>query len=228
MNIKQTASTTASLVEIELETGNGIRIEPGAMVYKDVTIDLQGKTNGGFFKALGKSVLGGENFFTTEAVAKSSGKIAIAPKGFGNIKKIDTSQGQWYLSDGAFLACDLDVTYKSSLQKGLSRGLIGGMGGFFILKTEGIGDLLVSGFGDLVEIELDGSKPFQIDNGHVVCWEESLNYNIEVASGMLGFKTGEGLLNTFTGHGKIIIQTRQVQNFAEMLIPFMPQQHQRQ
>lgn len=224
MNFTKTTSTSASLVEITLEQGQQVKLETGAMVYKDTSISLEGKTNGGFFQAMGKSLLAGENFFTTTATATSHGKIALAPRGFGNIGHYNTASGNWYITDGAFLACDMTVDYSTTRQKGMSKGLLGATGGFFILKTSGIGDFLVNGFGDLVEIELDGSKPFQVDTGHVVCWEESLDYKIEVASGFFGFKTGEGLLNTFTGVGKVVIQTRQIEGFAEMMIPFMPQQ----
>ncbi len=226
MNFTQTNSTTGSLVEINLSPNESIRLEPGAMVYKDRSINLSGKMNGGLFSAIGKSMLGGETFFTTVAEASTSGRLAIAPKGFGNIMKLSTANNQWYMRDGAFLACDGSVNYKSKRHGGLGRALMGGTGGFFILKTEGNGDILVNGFGDLIEIELDGNQPFQIDNGHVVAWEDSLDYKLETASGMFGFKTGEGYVNTFTGRGKVIIQTRQIEAFAEMLIPFMPMQTQ--
>lgn len=224
MKFTQTNSTSATLVEIQLNAGEEIRLEPGAMVYKDHDINLKGKMNGGLFSAIGKSIVGGENFFTTLATATTDGKIAIAPRGFGNVKCLSTHQHQWFLRDGAFLACDASVDYSSKRHGGLSRALIGGTGGFFILKTSGFGDILVNGFGDLLEIELDGSKPFQIDNGHVVAWEDSLDYRLERASGIIGFKTGEGFVNTFTGRGKIIIQTRQIEAFAEMIIPFLPTQ----
>lgn len=223
MKIVQTSSTSASLVEFQLEKGESIRIEPGCMVYKDGCINLEGKVNGGFFAAIGKAFLGGESFFTSVATAKSSGRAAVAPKGFGNIKVLNVSSGnQWYINDGAFLACNTSVDYTSTRQKRLLNSILGGTGGFFILKSKGEGELLVNGFGDLIEIELDGSQPFQIDNGHVVCWQETLDYRLEIASGLFGFKSGEGLLNTFKGRGKVIIQTRNIQSFVDILVDYIP------
>lgn len=223
MKIHQTHSTSASLVEFKLEKGEKIRLERGSMVYKDTSIKLEGKMNGGLFSAVGKAFLGGESFFTSIATAESVGKIAVAPKGFGNIKILNvSSEKQWYINDGAFLACNISVDYTSIRQKRVLNSLIGGTGGFFILKSKGEGELLVNGFGDLIEIELDGSKSFQIDNGHVVCWEETLEYEMEIASGIFGFKTGEGLVNTFNGKGKIIIQTRNIQSFVDILIDYIP------
>lgn len=222
MKITQTQSTTASLIEIFLEKEESIRIEPGAMVYKDLSIEIEGKMNGSnLFSAITKKFFTGESFFTTIAKTKDSGKIAIAPKGFGNIKVLNIQDTQWYLNDGVFLACNTTVNYKTNWQKSPINSLFSKNGGFLILKTSGKGELIVSGFGDLIEIELDGTKPFQIDNGHVVCWEETLDYHIQVASGIFGFKTGEGLLNTFNGKGKIIIQTRNIQAFLDMITPFL-------
>lgn len=220
MKIIQTQSTTASLIEICLEKNESIRIEPGAMVYKDTSIEIEGKINGdNIFSAITKKFFTGETFFTTIAKTSTSGRIAIAPKGFGNIKVLNIKETQWFLNDSSFLACNITLNYTTKWQKSPINSLFSKTGGFLILKTSGEGELIVNGFGDLIEIELDGTKPFQIDNGHVVCWEETLNYHIEVASGMFGFKTGEGLVNTFIGKGKVIIQTRNIQAFTDILIP---------
>jgi uncharacterized protein (AIM24 family) len=83
--------------------------------------------------------------------------------------------------------------------------------------------MLVNAFGDLIEIDVDGSSPFAVDNYHVVAWESTLTYNIKTASGVFGFKTGEGLVNEFTGRGKVLIQTRNVSSLASLLIPYLPQ-----
>lgn len=223
MKIIQTSSTSASLVEFQLEKGESVRIEPGCMVYKDGSINLQGKVNGGLFSAIGKVFLGGESFFTSVATAKDAGRVTVAPKGFGNIKVLNVSSGNhWYLNDGSFLACNSSVDYTSTRQKRILNSILGGTGGFFILKSKGEGELLVNGFGDLIEIDLDGSQPFQIDNGHVVCWQESLDYKMEIASGLFGFRSGEGLLNTFRGKGKVIIQTRNIQSFVDILVDYIP------
>ena len=100
--------------------------------------------------------------------------------------------------------------------------LFGGTGGLFVMKTQGSGKMLISGYGDIVEIALDGTEDFVVDNQHVLAWTESLSYSIEVASGTFGFKTGEGLVNKFRGKGKILIQSRNVEALAQSIIPFIP------
>ncbi len=90
------------------------------------------------------------------------------------------------------------------------------------METAGQGTMLVNGFGDIVEIDLDGSSPFVVDNFHVVAWESTLAYNIKAASGMFGFTTGEGVVNEFVGKGKLLIQTRNISGLAGLVKPFIP------
>ena len=98
----------------------------------------------------------------------------------------------------------------------------GGTGGLFVMETQGEGDVLIAAFGDILELEVAQGSPITIDNEHVVAWDASLDYAIRVASGTFGFTSGEGLVNEFTGNGKVYIQTRNVHNLADALRPFFP------
>jgi uncharacterized protein (AIM24 family) len=73
-----------------------------------------------------------------------------------------------------------------------------------------------------MELEVRPGRSLVIDNGHVVAWDSTLDYEIRVASGAIGFKSGEGLVNEFRGSGKILIQTRNIKSLAETLIPYLP------
>lgn len=216
------------LLKVDLKQNEKIRVENGAMVYmKDV--ELEGKMNskgggvGGFFKAIARSVTSGESMFITEAHGTSDeGEIGIAPSIPGKIARLKVSgKKQYCLNTGAFLACDESVNY-NMVRQSASRAVFGGTGGFFVMETEGDGDMMVNAFGDLVELEVTNAKPLSIDNEHVVAWDRNLNYDIEVASGTFGFTSGEGLVNKFTGNGKVLIQTRNIESLAEAVKPFLP------
>lgn len=56
----------------------------------------------------------------------------------------------------------------------------------------------------------------------MVAWDASLNYDIHVASGILGLQLVEGIVNEFHGSGTVLIQTRNVHNLAEAIRPFLP------
>lgn len=215
------------LARIHLGKGETAKIENGAMVYMQ-DAELAGKLNsgkkglGGFLGAIGRSLTSGESMFITQVTGTSpDGVVGIAPSVPGRIVKLEVGERQYRLNDGAFFACDDSVSYKMQKQN-ISQAVFGGSGGLFVIETEGRGDLLVSSFGDLLEIECTQAKPVTIDNEHVVAWDAGLNYSIEVASGTFGFTTGEGLVNRFTGEGKILIQTRNVHSLAEAVRPFLP------
>lgn len=223
------------LVYVTLNQGEKIKIERGSMVYHNGTVLLEGAMNsngasgvGGVFKALGRAMVSGESFFISTATGQQHDSlIALAPSRIGQLKCIQVSEGrQWCINDGSFVACDDSVSYEIKRQN-LGKAIFGGTGGLFVMETTGYGDMLVGAFGDLIEIPLSNAADFTVDNFHVVAWEKSLTYSIKVGSGTLGFKTGEGLVNSFSGTGKIIIQTRNISVFANQIVPFLPQTSQR-
>ena len=216
------------LVEVALTTEEKLRLESGAMVYMQ-DVELEGKMNadkggiGGFFKAVARSIGSGESIFVTIAKGTSErGRIGVAPAAPGVIRALEVGERQYCLNTGAFLACDESVNYELIAQNSVGKVLFGGTGGIFVMKTTGYGDLLVNAFGDILELEVTEDRPIIIDNMHVVAWDTQLDYNIRVASGVIGFKSGEGLVNEFHGNGKILIQTRNIRSLALDLWPYMP------
>lgn len=224
MNYRLSNDGAFPLVLVSLNAGEEMKMESGCMVYHNGKVKLEGKMNttssgiGGFLKAAAKTVVSGEGFFITSAIGTAAdGLIAISPSSIGAIRELAVGEEKWRVNDGCFLACDSSVTYTMKRQS-VTRALFGGTGGLFVMETEGQGTMIVSGFGDIIDIELDGSAPFVVDNAHVVAWSSSLSYDIKAASGTFGFKTGEGVVNEFTGKGKLLIQTR---DLAQMISPYV-------
>lgn len=227
MKYELTGDAGSQMAKIYLGNGETAKIENGAMVYMQ-GVTLEGKLNsskkglGGLLGAIGRSLTSGESMFITQVTgAVSDGVVAIAPALPGKIVRLEVGARQYRLNDGAFFACDDSVSYKMQRQN-ISQALFGGSGGLMVMETEGQGDLLISAFGDLIEVECTSAKPVSIDNEHVVAWDTGLDYSIEVASGTFGFTTGEGLVNKFTGNGKILIQTRNLHSLADAVKPFLP------
>lgn len=227
MNFELVGDAGFQLAKIYLGNGETAKIENGAMVYMQ-DVKLEGKLNsnkkgiGGFLGAMAKSLLSDESIFITQVMGTAAnGVVAIAPTLPGKIARLEVGVHQYRLNDGAFFACDDSVSYKMQKQN-LSQAVFGGSGGLFVMETEGQGDMLIASYGDMVEVECTPAKPVTIDNEHVVAWDASLSYSIEVASGTFGFTTGEGLVNKFTGSGKILIQTRNISALADAVKPFLP------
>ncbi|MCL2247649.1 MAG: TIGR00266 family protein [Oscillospiraceae bacterium] len=207
------------VAEITLNRDEEILIERGSMVYQCGNVTLEGILNargktglGGVLSAIGRSMTSGESMFITKAKGEMDGaKIAIAPCIPGVIHEIYAKPGnQWRINDGAFLACGEEVNYKMERQS-VGRAFLG-TGGLFVMTTEGDGPVLIHSCGDVLPIELDGTKSIIVDNDRALAWSETLDYDIRVASGIFGFKTGEGFVNEFSGVGTVLVQTRNLKS----------------
>lgn len=228
MNYKILGDSDCPLVQISLLAGETVKVENGSMAYI-IDVELKGKMNsskkgvGGVLSAIGRSLTSGESFFITHATGTSNqGTMGIAPAIPGKIHCLKVgAANQYRLNTGAFLACDESVNYVMKPQD-VGKAFLGGTGGFFVMETQGTGDLLVSSFGDILPLEVTPERPITVDNEHVVAWDASLNYNIHAASGTFGFTTGEGFVNEFHGSGTVLIQTRNIHNLADAIRPFLP------
>ena len=228
MRFVLTGDSDCPIARLALSRGESVKIENGSMVYSR-GVEISGGLNskkkglGGVLGAIGRSITSGESMFITTATgAVDDGEIAIAPPIPGKIVNLQVGgQQQYRLNTGAFLACDATLDY-TMVNQGLGRAVFGGTGGLFVMETNGTGTILVSAFGDILSLDVTPESPLVVDNEHVVAWDASLNYNIQVASGMFGFTTGEGVVNSFNGYGRVYIQTRNLQNLAQAMHPYLP------
>ncbi|MCH7986306.1 MAG: AIM24 family protein, partial [Acidobacteria bacterium] len=65
------------LVEIELDPGEAVRAEVGAMMFMDEEIEMQTTTGGGMWKGF-KRMVTGESFFITTFLNNGRGKKHVA------------------------------------------------------------------------------------------------------------------------------------------------------
>lgn len=218
------------LVKVSLNKGESFKIERGSAVsYQNVriegTLNNEKKGLGGFLGAIGKAMVTGESMFITKVTAeKDDNFIYFAPAVIGAIRHLEVGKNQYFLNTSAYLGSSMEVSYDVKSQS-LGRALFGGTGGLFIMETRGKGDLFISSFGDILELDVDTYKtgsPLVVDNEHVLAWESTLDYNLKIASGTFGFTSGEGIVNEFTGKGKVLIQTRNVHSLADAIYPHLP------
>ncbi|GEL14846.1 TIGR00266 family protein [Pediococcus cellicola] len=230
MNYELKGDSPFPVAVLHLNAGDSVQIESGSMIYHNEKVNLEGHMNtngkkgfGGLMSAIGRKMTSGEGFFiTTASSSEDGGELAIAPGNPGLIRELQLDDThQWRLNTGAFLAVDANAGYQMVRQKA-SNALLGSTGGLYIMETQGTGSMLISAYGDLLPIDLDGASDYVIDNSHVVAWSSTLDYGIDVDSGTFGFKTGEGLVNHFKGTGRVYVQTRNIEALANLIEPFIP------
>lgn len=78
--------------------------------------------------------------------------------------------------------------------------------------------------GSVKEIDLAAGEKLKVDTGSVAIFESTVKYDVETVK---GFKNmlfgGEGLfLTTLTGPGKVYLQTMNMAEFANKIIPYLP------
>jgi uncharacterized protein (TIGR00266 family) len=214
---------TNSLVEIQLERGERVKAESGAMVSMSGTVDVDGKMEGGILKGITRMMAGEKFFFQTLTAARGAGHVLLAPSIPGDVALLELDGSVEYnIQKDGFLAGSDGIEVNAKMQN-LFKGLFSGEG-FFILKIQGRGTVAISSFGAIHEINLAPGENLTIDNQHLVAWPTTTQYTITKASKgwISSFTSGEGLVCKFTGPGKIFIQTRNAGSFASWLKPYIP------
>ncbi|MFT4970377.1 MAG: hypothetical protein ACI9O4_002133 [Chitinophagales bacterium] len=222
MNFQIIENGTFAALKIQLEKGEGIKAEAGAMVAKDVSIQIEGKLEGGLLGGLGR-ILAGETMFVQTLKAKeSAGEVILAPTMLGDIIELDVEVGVvWNVAKDGFFAGEEGLRISTKMQN-LAKGLFSGEG-FFVVKVSGEGKAFLSSFGAVVKVNIEAGKDYIIDNHHLVAWPDNAKIKIEKASkGWINSLTsGEGLVTKITGPTEVYIQTRNVQAFSSWMGQFL-------
>jgi len=217
-------------LHVSLIQGEMIYCESDAMVMMEQNLDLKGKMTGGLGNAIIRTLANGESFFQQQIEAvRGDGDCLLSPVLPGALEIIDVGAKQYLLNDGAFVAATSGTEMKVRRQS-LGNALFAQSGGFFVMETSGSGKVVVSGFGSMFQLEVVPGKDIIVDNSHVVCWDNTLHYEISVTTGSTGgglggllgnmvnsFKSGEGIVLRFKGAGKIYVCSRNRDAFVEWM-----------
>jgi len=207
------------LVEIELDPGEGVRAEAGAMMYMDEGIELQTSTGGGMFRGL-KRMITGESFFITTFLYNGSGKghVAFAAPYPGKIIPLDLSNGSMLCQKDAFLCAAQGIEIEVAFTKKIGVGIFGGEG-FILQRLEGNGMAFVHAGGTVIERYLAHGEVLRVDTGCLAAFSKTIDYDIQFVG---GFKNalfgGEGLfLAKLTGPGCVYLQSLPFSRLADRI-----------
>ncbi len=209
-----------SLLKVDLAQGESICAESGAMVSMSNGIEIRTSARGGVFGALKRKVLGRESFFVNTFYASLAGEVTLAPALPGDIWAAELSGQVLYAQSGSYIASSPGVeigTKWGGARTFFSRE------GLFLLKLQGTGEVFLSSYGAIHEIELQAGQRYTVDTGHMVAFAEGVGYSVKRVGGIKStLFSGEGLVCELTGPGKIMIQSRSADTFLSWLIPQLP------
>lgn len=231
----QILGESMQIVEVELDPGESVIAEAGAMNYMEEGISFDTRMGDGseaeqglmgkLFSA-GKRVLTGESLFMTHFTHHGSGKakVAFAAPYPGSIMPVDMAQigGQLYCQKDAFLCAALGTKVDIALNRKLGSGLFGGEG-FILQHLEGDGMAFVQAGGTLVRKELNG-ETLRVDTGCLVAFTQGISYDIEMVKGLKTMMFGgEGLwLATLKGTGTVWLQSLPFSRLADRILASAP------
>jgi len=223
------------MVEIELDPGETVIAEAGAMNYLEEGIAFEAKMGDGtevnqsmmgkLFGA-GKRMLAGESLMITHFTNKGAGKqkVAFAAPYPGKIIPMNLSElgGQVLVQRDGFLCAAFGTKLELAFTQKLGAGFFGGEG-FILQKMSGDGLLFVHACGTIVKRELRG-ETLRLDSGCLVAMTSGIDYSITKAGNLKSMIFGgEGLfLATLKGTGTVWIQSLPFSRLANRIIESAP------
>ena len=223
------------IVEIELDPGETVIAEAGAMNYMDDGIIFEAKMGDGS-KAdegmlgkllnVGKRALTGESIFMTHFTNHGSGKkvVAFAAPYPGKIVPIDMSKinGELICQKDAFLCAAYGTEVGIAFTRRLGVGFFGGEG-FILQRLRGDGMAFIHAGGTVIKKNLKNGR-IRVDTGCLAAFTAGVNYNIERAGGLKSmFFGGEGLfLATLSGTGTVLLQSLPFSRMADRILQHAP------
>jgi uncharacterized protein (TIGR00266 family) len=210
------------MVEVELDPGEGVRAEAGAMMYMDPSIQMQTGADGGLFGGF-KRMITGESFFITTFLNTGSGKERV---GFGAPYpgkviplSLDDLGGSFLCQKDAFLCAARGVDIEVAFTKRLGAGIFGGEG-FILQRLTGAGWAFVHAGGTILQRDLAAGETLRVDTGCLVAFAPTVDYDIGFVG---GFKNalfgGEGLfLARLTGPGRVFLQSLPFSRMADRIL----------
>ena len=223
------------IIEIELDQGETVIAEAGAMNYMEDGIDFEARLGDGSVADqgmlgnlldMGKRAITGESLFLTHFTNRVAGKrrVAFAAPYPGKIVPLDLAKlgGRFTCQKDAFLCAAFGTRFDIAFTKRLGTGFFGGEG-FILESLSGDGKAFVHAGGTVVEKHLSG-ETIRVDTGCIVGFTDGIDYSIARAGNLKSmFFGGEGLfLATLSGTGTVYLQSLPFSRLADRVLEHAP------
>jgi len=213
----------SAIARVILEAGEELVAEAGSMIamsgYINASTTLRSGKGGGILGGLKRLVAGESLFLSVFRSPIAGGEIFLSPKLIGDILPYQMTGNGLVVQATSYLASESSVDINVGFQ-GI-KSLFSGES-IFWLEMSGYGSLLLTSFGGIYEIPVNGE--YIVDTGHIVAFEKSLTFSIsKPGSSWIGaFLGGEGLVCRFTGQGRVFCQTHNPGAFGSLVGSQLP------
>ena len=211
--------------KVTMSSGEGLTTEAGAMLAMSGDMSIETTTYkrgaGGILKAM-KRMLAGESLFLNHfSPSGGTGELFLAATLPGDMLAHQLGGTTLVVQAGSFVCleegrCEMDTSWE-----GFKKAVFSGESPFW-LKLSGEGQVVLSAFGAIYPIPIDGE--YIVDTGHIVAFTETLDFDITKAgeSWISSFLGGEGFVCKFKGTGTVWVQSHNPSSFGGVLGPLLP------
>ncbi|MGM9534214.1 MAG: AIM24 family protein [Intestinibacter sp.] len=192
-------------VKITLNNSS-IKTEAGALYYYKGNIES--KTNIGGATGLFKKAVSGA--LTSESAIKpvytGTGEIYLEPS-FKHYIVMELDNDSIIVDKGLFFCCSAEINIKPVSQKNISSALLGGEG-IFQMELSGTGIVVLESNvpeSEIVEYDLTNGEVLKVDGNFAIARTSGVSFSVTKSDKSLfgSAINGEGLLNSFSGTGKV-------------------------
>ncbi len=197
------------MIKVTLEN-SAFRYEASAMHYMHGDLELKSSLPG--VGRLFKSMITKEKVI--KPVISGTGTVFLTPS-FGEFTVLDLENDEWILDQGAYYASDMGIELGAFTNKAINAFFSGEK--WFQTIVAGTGKVVITSSGPLETIDLANDK-LVVDGSFAVARTSGVELKVAKASKGIfsSVLSGEGLVNTFTGTGKVLIAP--VDNYYNTLV----------
>ena len=195
-------------------SSDAVRTEPGALQFLKGQIEMESNTGagsglGGLMKGALAAARTGETLF--KPLYRGSGELYLEPS-FGHYWMMQMEGETLYADQGLFFCCEDSVKVEAHKVESFSARMAGGEGRYQT-KVSGTGMVVFRipvPRGEIVELTLS-DETLQVDGSFALLRTGEVHFSVERASNSLAgaVTSGEGLLQTFRGSGRVWIAPTQ-------------------
>ncbi|HEX8431991.1 MAG TPA: AIM24 family protein [Longimicrobium sp.] len=195
-------------------TADAVRTEPGALQFLKGKVEMESNTGtgsglGGLMKGALAAARTGETLF--KPLYRGTGELYLEPT-FGHLWLMQMEGETLFADQGLFFCCEDSVKVEAHKVESFSARMAGGEGRYQT-RVSGAG-LVVFRIpvprAEIVELTLE-DETVQVDGSFALLRTGDIHFSVEKASNsMMGAMTsGEGLLQTFRGTGRVWVAPTQ-------------------
>lgn len=192
-------------LQVELDQGEHVLTERGSMIFAQGDYSISTKYEVKNLNSWILRILEGKSFRYNIYQAKSKTSLLFTPDKNGELLKLDVSDKRPIIIEPSAHFARIGEVELTMIKQSAFKNFWDG----FKMRTKGKGELVLIGYGKIIEKVIDTEKEIWVDEDYLLAYDESL----EVRAVTRGVKelvsSGEGFLYGIKGKGNIWLQTRE-------------------